>query len=528
MNFIRSLNPLIKIHKYSPLIIFILGVWFFCVRILGYNFEYIPGDLGDSRFINFLLEHAHQWITGHADGFWDAAFMYPFKNTIALSDSMLGTLPFYSVWRIAGISPETSYQLWWICICALNYWISYFIFKKWFVRSEIALVLAFIFAFSIFNIGQLNYMQMIVRFMVPVVFYAAYKMIATPSIKYLFTYCFGLVVQFYCVMYTGFHLLYFSLLFIFIYCFYSKKWKDLFFYFKKEKWLLTSFVLIASLLVALLLLVPYLVMSKTVGLRLYKEVIIYLPTWNSFLFPHESSLAWKYLFDTFKPHVPAWWLHYLFVGIIPFTALIISPLYLFYNWYKKIKTPLLLKTCIITSIIIVLLHLRTDAGLTLYALIFKLPGINSMRVLNRFMNVELFVLLLLVGYLVVRFKNNYLFIIVILIFADNWFSPESIPREKKADLIKRKEILLSELSKHDLKKYSAVALVDSTQPAYITHVDMMLAAQTAGIKTVNGYSSYCPDEFGEFFNHASDKGLSLWIQNQGIKRENILLLRRNY
>ncbi|MDD5569996.1 MAG: hypothetical protein PHD97_02460 [Bacteroidales bacterium] len=513
------------IYKFAPLIAFIAGIWYFCIRILGDNLEYIPGDLGDSRFINYLLEHGYRWLTGNVQSFWDGEFMYPFKNSIALSDSMLGTLPFYSIWRFLGFSPESSYQLWWICICSLNYWCSYFVFKKWFNRSDVALVLAWIFAFSVFNLGQLNFMQMIVRFMVPVVFYAAYKMVITPSAKYLLIYCFGIIFQLCSAVYTGFYLLYFSALFVFIYYLISKKWKDLLYYFKNKKLAYTSLIFFLSLLAFQWLLLPYLKMSNIVGLRLYREVTINLPLWNSFLFPHEASVAWGFLFDITKPDVPEWWLHYLFLGIIPLAAIIVSPFYLFYNWYKKIKTPLLLKSVIITSVIIVLIHIRTESGLTLYALIFKLPGINSMKVLTRFMHVEIFILLLIIGYVLVRFKNKYIFLFALFVFADNCFSPKYIQREEKAGLIKRKEILLTELEKYEYGKYKAVALIDSIQPAYITHLDMMLVAQSVGIKSVNGYSSYCPDEFGEFYKNDTEEGLFKWLASQNVKKEKILVIK---
>lgn len=512
------------LYKSAPLIAFIIGIWYFSIRILGYHLEYIPGDKGDSRFINYLLEHGYKWATGSVESFWNAEFMYPFQHTIAISDSMLGTMPIYSIWRIIGFSPETSYQFWWICICALNYWCSFFVFKKWFNRSDIALILAWIFAFSLFNLGQLNYMQMIIRFMVPLVFYAAYKMVNAPSIKYLFFFCFGVAFQFYCAMYTGFYLMYFSLLFILIYAFVSKKWFEMTFYFKKNNLVYTSSIFIFSILAMLWLMVPYLSMSKILGLRLYREVIINLPLWNSFLFPHESSVTWRFLFNIAKPNVNGWWLQYLFTGIIPFIAMIISPFYLLRNWLKKYTTSSILKSLIITSIIIILLHLRTEGGLTLYALIFKFPGINSMRVLNRFMHVELFILLLICGYLLSKLKKKYFFPIIFLVFADNLFSTEFIPREKKAELIKRKENLLTELKMHKYESFKAAALIDTTQPAYITNLDMMLVSQIAGIKTVNGYSSSCPNDFGEFFNTNSKKGLFDWLASQKVNKEEILVI----
>jgi hypothetical protein len=223
-----------------PFLLFFIGVYYFCFRILGFNLEYIPGDLGDSRFINFLLEHGHQYLIGNENSFWSAEFMYPFKNSIALSDNMLGTLPFYSIWRMLGFEMESSYQLWWLSMSFLNFWICYWVVFKWGQNSYLAAILAWIFAFSIFNIGQLNYMQMIARFMVPVAFYAAFKMISNPSKKYLSLYLFSILLQTYCVMYTGIYTIYFSLLFIVLYCLLSKQFKSLLFYLKKDQLMITG------------------------------------------------------------------------------------------------------------------------------------------------------------------------------------------------------------------------------------------------------------------------------------------------
>lgn len=514
------------IQRFAPFFAFILGIWYFCIRILGYNLEYIPGDLGDSRFINYLLEHGYRWIMGKDPSFWDAGFMYPFKNTIALSDSMLGTVPIYSVWRIFGFSPETSYQLWWICICALNYWISYIIFKKWFKRAEIAFILAWIFAFTIFNLGQLNYMQMIIRFMVPVVFYAAFKMINSPSLKYLSIYFFGIIFQFYCAMYTGFYLMYFSLFFLLIYYLISKKWKDLLYYFKKEKIAFTSIIFILSFLAMLWLFLPYLKMSKLIGTLPYSEVLPNVPYLKSFLFPPDASFTWRFLFNITRPDVPVWWLHFVFTGIIPFIPIVLCPIYLLFNWYKKIETPLLLKSIIITSIVIILFHIRTKSGISLYSLFFRFPGMSTIRVLMRFMNVEIFILLLLSGYILARFKTKYILLFFFVVFADNLFSLENISKQEKVGLIKRKEVLLNEISQYDFKKYKAVAFINSNQEPYKTNIDIMLVTQSIGIKTINGYSSFCPGELGEFAGKNTEIGLNNWLENQKISKDEILLLKK--
>ena len=514
------------LNKIFPFLAFFLGLWYFCLRILGYNFEYIPGDLGDSRYINFLLEHGFCWITGNAHSFWDGEFMYPFRNSIALSDSMIGTMPIYALWRLLGFTQESSYQLWWISICFLNFWISFFVFKKWFNNTILASILAWIFSFTIFNLGQLDYMQMIIRFAVSVCFYAAFKIINSPSLKYLCFYCLSILIQFYSVSYTGFYLFYFSILFIIIYFVLSSNKKDIYYYLKRNILPYSILIVTCTIFLLALLLIPYYNMSKIVGLRLFKETSINLPVWKSFLFPHEASIPWNFLFNIAKPNVENWWVHYLFSGFILFLVMILSPFFIIYNWEKN-SNSFLLKSLIITSLIIVLLHIRFYNNLTLYALIFKLPGINSMRVLNRFMNVELFILLVILGYFAYQLKNSLLIILFILLFADNSFNADLIKREEKIKLIQRRENAIAEIKKYDYKKYEAVILVDSTKPVYISHLDMMLACQSLGIKTVNGYSSYCPDAFGEIFNFNTIAGLRSWLLNQNINPNKILIIKKN-
>ncbi|MFT5779405.1 MAG: hypothetical protein ACI837_002363, partial [Crocinitomicaceae bacterium] len=169
MTFKSIISPAYQnyLARVLPILVYLFGLWYFCLRILGPSFEFLPGDLGDSRFINYLLEHGYQWSAGNAPDFWSAGFMYPFENSVALSDNMLGTMPLYGFWRMFGISQETSYQLWWIVICSLNYWSAYYVMKRWFSRWDLAIIAAWIFAFTIFNLGQINYMQMVIRFMVP-------------------------------------------------------------------------------------------------------------------------------------------------------------------------------------------------------------------------------------------------------------------------------------------------------------------------------------------------------------------------
>ncbi|MCA6361611.1 MAG: hypothetical protein IM638_01105 [Bacteroidetes bacterium] len=510
-----------------PALVFLSGLIYFCLRILGFGLEYIPGDLGDSRFINFLLEHGHQWISGKETSFWNAGFMYPFQNSIALSDNMLGSLPLYSVWRFAGFDIETAYQLWWLTVCTLNFWICYLVLRKWNQPVLLAAVLAWLFAFSIFNIGQLNYMQMIVRFMVPVAFYAAFRMVSTPSRKYLLLYLFAIAAQLYLVMYTGIYLLYFSLLFIAVYAFMAKKFDHLKFYFRKEQLLFTGIASLAFLVLIGLLLLPYHEMSKTVGLRLYREVAPNLPALCSYLLPHESSVPWNFLSAPMQRGLGEYWLHYLFPGIILFVTLLAAPIHLAYTRYKRVQVKPEIKALLLCIFLIALLHIHWGNGISLYAAIFKLPGMNSIRVPVRFMHVELFLLVVALGYFLRNLRPALVLPLFLLVFADNLFIATSIPRTQKKDLTARREILRNTIVKQNSSSKKILAVTDTSQAAYITHLDAMLAAQSLGMKTINGYSSYCPDSFDEFFTRCNNQGLDKWLAYSNISREEVLIIDRN-
>lgn len=515
------------LERSAAWLLFLLGIWYFCLRILGYGLEYIPGDLGDSRFINYLLEHGYAWMTGNTDSFWTAHFMHPFPNSIALSDPMIGTQLFYMPWRAAGFGTETSYQLWWLCICALNFWVSYWVFGKLFRNKLLAALLAWVFAFTIFNLGQLSYMQMMVRFPVALAMYAAIRFTAQFSLKYLAVYCLCIVYQFYCVPYTGFYLLYFSLLFIFVYLFFAKQLKSTFrAYFNRQVVLKTLGIFAVSGVLLVVLLWPYAEMSRTVGLRLYKEVLPNVPSAHSYLLAHEASLPWHFSFAHARTAHAEPWLHYVFPGMLLLLTLVASVGVLIYKMVKKQAVPVLLKALIVVSAIICLLHLRVGDHVSLYALIFKLPGINSIRVPNRFMHVELFFLLVILGFFVRKLNYKWLLLLVPVVLADNSFDATRVGRTSKQQLAQRRQQLREQIVQHQNYAQKTLAVVDTTTPAYQTHIDAMLVAQELGMKTINGYSSYCPDAFGEYFKNSSAKGLQQWMQNQQLRPEDILIIKR--
>ena len=198
---------------------------------------------------------------------------------------------------------------------------------------------------------------------------------------------------------------------------------------------------------------------------------------------------------------------------------------LYWKW-KKIKVTPLTWTLGLTILIIALLFIRTNDGQTLYALIFKLPGMNSMRVLNRFMHVELFFVIAFIILLIKKINIKWSLLGLLLVFLDNSFTPSLVPREKKSEILTRRISLKNEL--HDFKenKSIAFAVIDSKSEPYETHIDAMLVSLELDFPTINGYSSSCPDEFGEFLNENSRGGLDYWLDKNKVSRDSVLILER--
>ena len=515
------------LSRVLPVLVFLLGIWYFCIRILGYGFEFLPGDMGDSRFINFLLEHGYQWSMGNTDSFWSAGFMYPFENVVALSDNMIGTMPFYGVWRLLGFSHETSYQLWWIVICSLNYWSAYYVMKRWFNRWDLAIIAAWIFAFTIFNLGQINYMQMMIRFMVPIVLYSGVKMVDTSRVKYLVIFSLGIVYQFYGVIYNGFFLMYFSLFLVVAYAIITKKYLFFVPFFKKQALLFTGATLLISVLAMLWLMQPYIDMSEQLGMRTYDEVRWNVPVILSFFFASESAYTWQILNESCKPDVPIWWIHYAFPGMIPLIGMLGIPFFWIYWKIRKSDISKLTWAVSIVVFIVFMGFIRTYDGQTFFALFFKLPGMGSMRVLNRFINVELFLILILLISLAVKVPRKWSILLFILVVLDNAFVPSRVIREDKAMISDRRESMIELIEENRNDEHIAYVVIDSTQTEFFkTHLDAMIASTYVPLPTVNGYSSGCPGEFGQFFTEVSEAGLTRWYKDSGLDSTKVLVIQK--
>ncbi len=78
-----------------------------------------PGDLGDGRFNQLVLEHGYQSLRGVYTWSSPAQF-FPATDTLGYSDTHAGTLPIYAALRFLGYSMDHAWQGWFVLVAALN------------------------------------------------------------------------------------------------------------------------------------------------------------------------------------------------------------------------------------------------------------------------------------------------------------------------------------------------------------------------------------------------------------------------
>jgi hypothetical protein len=508
-----------------PLVMLLAGLYFFPFKFFEHDFSKIPGDLGDARFNNYVLEHGYKYFTGKADNFWDAPFMYPYKNVIALSDNLLGALPLYSFFRTLNLDRESAFQFWILTVFSLNFICCFYALKKWSGNVILSSVGAYIFAFSIYNIGQLGHAQVFPRFIVPLVFYWFWKFLSARNTKYFFFSILGMVYQFYCGVYLGFLLAY-AIMFLFIsYIIVYRDW-DFFYQYKKAKILGMHFaaIVLGGILLAPIV-IPYLKVAHTIGTHNFNDVYDSIPRLRSYFFTTQAPVIWRFLYQYSAYSFPNWWNHFLFPGALPWLGILFMPL-IFFRRKIEIKKKYFIGFISLGFFLSFIFCLNIQ-GFTLYKIIFRLPGFSSMRSMDRIINVEImyFILIFVFVFRELFLTNKIMKWIIMsfpaLVIMDNHIEVWDIKRYDKAESQSKikdiREVIKNQYDKHSLaiayiSIYNAVETLDENKKLVEVNLSVMLATQELDIPCVNAYTGFSPGNYSDFFLHPDIQTLNSWCE----------------
>lgn len=528
--------PLFKLNTKNILLLcgLAIGLYFFTFEIIGLNFKFFPGDLGDGRLNLYFLEHAFQFFTGKLNSFWDAPFMYPEQSMISYSDNLLGSAPIYSFFRIIGLDIYLSYQLWFITLSILNYLCAFYFLKYVFKNNYAAIIGAFIFAFSLALQSQLTHAQTFPRFAIPLSFLMAVKFSESFHPKYFLYTLLMLVYQIYCGIYLGFML--FIPLAIYLTLVLIKHWFAHKFSKIDLKWVGFMFVYTLICIAILLpLLLPYISRKISPSLEHYHQISHSIPTLKSYFFSQNGSLFWDFLSNTANDYI-AFWDHQIFTGAFATLSLVIIILWFLKHMMNdgfKLTKLNNIHLLLLSGLITFILFLRADQ-LSLYIALYFIPGFSSMRSLTRVINVELIFFAFAVSFLVSKLIDKYssykavlTLLLLLWVFLDNYFdgaksykTEVGIAHERTDDL----EKLFSQIPQGGLVSYEPLVKADASI-AY--QIDAMLTAQKFGLKTINGYTATCPGEYGRFWNELDEVSRNLWLDGKNLQVDTLYVIQTN-
>jgi hypothetical protein len=486
---------------------FLLGIMLVPIAAMHLDLSYIPGDLMDGRLNNYFFEHGFKWINGQFSNFWDDLFFYPEPQVMTFSDNHLGTLLIYYFFRILKFDKETSYQLWFLVVFALNYFSAVYVLRKMNYNILGVCIGAYIFAFSLPVSAQLGHCQLLSRFMVPIAFYYTFKFLYTSNTRSLILVCISIVWQFYCSIYLGYFLILCIISLAISYMIVNGVRATII---KACSGSLSTHALkfltiILSGAALLPLMYPYYRRAAISSGNSWETITTMLPRVQSYFLPDDNSLVWSWLLPL-RNTLPASQEHHLFIGLLPLMAFISIPfLYLRYR-DNNLKDGLIF---FISLIFITVLTLYIG-NFTLYKYITFIPGINAIRGVTRICVITTFIYSVTIALVIsvvndklIKTSSSYkriLFIIsVIIILIDQSTTISGAAHYSKSDAQHRTRQTVNEILKIDPNPKLFVYLPEKTHNNHYEVVedtlDAMFAAQELNIKTINGYTGHYPQDY---------------------------------
>jgi len=491
----------------------------------------LPGDVGDSRFNLYILEHFYLALTGQVENFVDGGFFYPLTKTILFSDNHWGSGLIYSYFRFFDATPIEAFFYWFLVGFILNYWLAFYVSRKFELSELAAAIGAFLFAFGLPVIAQDGHVQLIYRPFVPLAFLAFFYYTKSRNFYHLALAALAVSSQFLISVYSGFFLALSLGAWALVEMKLSNCWLSLskptniyrgnflsrnlplvstgstngflsggFLGFFHGIGIKKSLPILALALATFLLFaLPYFAVKNLYHFgRSALEIAPMLPRIESYFLADRSNLWFDDL--AIFSQLPGRWEHQMFIGIGAFAAL----LFLYFRKNLIEKNSLAQKFSLIL-LVMILLSLSINS-ISLYYLIVLIPGGSSLRAISREILVLLFPISYLVGYSLDKIRSTnfatlssraIVCLICFLIVIDPIFANKSISKTKDWD--ERLKLLESRISKSDKEIDSDSILILSTKTIE-EELDAMLAAQKLKIKTINGYSGNTPKAPWYFMN----------------------------
>ncbi len=462
-------------------------------------------DLGDTRFNNYVLEHGYRWLLGDElhKSFWDPPFFWPERNVAAYSDILLGVAPIYWAFRLIGIMPDTSFQLWMILIAALNY-IAMFALLRWGVKVSILAACggAYLFAFSASRAGQLGHQALLPHFFTVLALLCLFKFFEflsgrKPGSKIAMgLFWTSIVLQFYVGFYLAWFLVFgLSAFFAFSMTFEETRREVLKVFSTYGWWILSGSV--CSLLAMSWMGYHYYLASLELGGRPWAEVSSMVPRITSWLYMGSGHLLYGWLCKyTNIQSLPAAHEHAIGIGLI-------TPAACCYGLWAKWRIQWV-RILAYSTLCIVLLAMTYPFDFYPWKIVWKyFPGASAIRAVTRIGLLLLIPFGIAVGLALNSIRRwPVAFVLLALICAEQAYTG---PYYNKLESRKQIREIASQI-RDDCSAFYYIKEVSYRQgqePVWKYQIDAMWVQMEVSKPTLNGYSGNFPRRWNLWDNVAS-------------------------
>lgn len=465
----------------------------------------MPGDIGDARLLNYLLENTFQFLSGGSDSLWHLPFFYPFPYVIGFSDNLFGSAPVYDFARLLNANADTAYQIWFYFGYVVNFFAAYYALRRLKGSVIAATVGALIFAFALPTSAHAGHAQLHYRFGLPlaVVFFADF--LNTKRWHFFLVAGAWVVWQFYAGVYIGF----FTLLFLvsmslgywgFVLIGSQELVKNVLNEFllswsvqSKNQKIVFFACFMFFLLLLLLLFYPYLQVSHLYGAkRSWSEISMMLPRPQSY-FLSDTSFLWSNTGARSFSGIPMRHEHQMFVGLLP---LVLALAGFFVGNREKNGSTFTLMTVMLGIVICLTLYV---GGFSLWYLLHKLPLASAIRAMTRLDQVLLFPVAYLAAIAIDNFKERYswgtkaiLVLILPLLIAE---AAMTSMQTSTKDSWRQRFSKLAAVAPKNLPANSILFFAQRSRSPFADEQDAMWVSLRLDKKTMNGYSGLLPPEY---------------------------------
>jgi hypothetical protein len=196
----------------SALAFLFIGVFYMLWCIDFGNLQF--GDIGDSRFNNWVLEYFYTALSKQSPSFKTSNFFYPLINNILLSDNHWLMGIFYSFFRFLDFDSYSSYSIILILESILNFISCYYVLRKFNLSKNSSAIGAFIFSFNTIIAIKISHSQLHFKAFIPLAILFVFQYFEKRDFKYIALTLFSVAMQLMASSYNGMFLIIFLIIII--------------------------------------------------------------------------------------------------------------------------------------------------------------------------------------------------------------------------------------------------------------------------------------------------------------------------